>query len=232
MKTSKLILITFVITVLIIGLFDFIVAPKLPNTVQVGYFKAATNSEQILAVGVTKDSEAFAALYTKEGDKKWHQVLTDRCIIAKNGLGRKLEDDGKTPKGLFKITQAFGLAKDPGAMMKYTQIDNTYYWVGDTQSPLYNTLVSTKKVDYFDQPRSINFTSSKGAFEYAFSFNYNPYNIPNMGAGAFIQCMQSLDQKYTNGNIAFDHKTMVNLLKLVQDNCVIIIDDIGNLTNY
>ena len=66
---------------------------------------------------------AFPAKAARVGYAGWHWAA------------RRVEGDGSTPAGTFRITTAFGLAADPGAKIPYRRVDGNDYWVGDARDP-------------------------------------------------------------------------------------------------
>ena len=52
-----------------------------------------------------------------------------------------------TPEGVYPLTQAFGVAPDPGTDLPYVQVDASHYWVDDPNSQYYNQFVSTNEVE-------------------------------------------------------------------------------------
>ncbi len=48
---------------------------------------------------------------------------------------RRVQGNGTTPAGTFRITTAFGLGADPGTRVPYTRVDRNDRWVGDRSDP-------------------------------------------------------------------------------------------------
>lgn len=68
-------------------------------------------------------------------------------------------EPGKTPRGQFSFTYAFGILPNPGTELSYTQVDDTYYWVDDVNSRYYNQFVTTKTT-----PKAWNFPADAFLF--------------------------------------------------------------------
>ena len=128
-------------------------SPRLPEASRVARLAVAKDASELVLVGATRGSRARVGFYTREEDG-WHLVLETPAYIGRKGLGKTREGDGKTPVGCFRLTQAFGIAGDPGSRLPYTRVDETHYWVGDSRSEHYNRFVSTRDVTDFDRKES------------------------------------------------------------------------------
>ena len=87
----------------------------------------------------TKSSYATLRAYARGGDGRWRAAFP--AMAARNGYAgwqwasRRVQDTGTTPIGTFRITEAFGLAANPGARLPYRRVDKNDYWVGDRRDP-------------------------------------------------------------------------------------------------
>ena len=185
--------------------------------------------KQIVTVKGTKGSEAEFALHEKDSGG-WYEVVTCKAYIGKKGFGKTREGDMKTPQGMFAFTKAFGINDDPGSVMYYTQVDDSHYWVGDSQSEYYNQFVSTKDFEDFNKKASEHIIDYKQAYKYCLNINYNEDGVPNRGSAIFLHCQTN--NKFTAGCVAIPEKDMIKVLKHVNSECVVIMDTAKNIMNY
>lgn len=185
--------------------------------------------KQIVTIKGTKGSEAEFTLHEKDSGG-WYEVLTCKAYIGKNGWGKAREGDNKTPKGMFSFTKAFGIEDDPGSVMYYTKVDDSHYWVGDSQSEYYNQFVSTLDIDNFSKKDSEHIIDYKQAYKYCLNISYNEDGVPHLGSAIFLHCQTN--NKFTNGCVAIPEKDMIKVLKHVNDTCVVIMDTAKDIMNY
>lgn len=92
------------------------------------------NAQQLLVVVGTGGTYATLHAYQRE-EPGWREVVPP--MAARIGYGgwawadRRVQDTGTTPAGTFTLTEAFGLAADPGAQLPYRRVGRNDYWVGD-----------------------------------------------------------------------------------------------------
>ena len=78
--------------------------------------------------------------------------LSTKAYIGRNGTtDNKIEGDGKTPIGTFKLGKIFGFGNKEKVKAEfnidnYIKITPTMYWVDDSKSTHYNKLVETKEI--------------------------------------------------------------------------------------
>ncbi|MCR5346811.1 MAG: L,D-transpeptidase family protein [Fretibacterium sp.] len=207
-----------------------VVLAAAPSPGWVADLKAVKDAEQIVIVSGTKGSNADFSMHEKDEDGQWHQVLSAQAYIGKKGWGKKREGDGKTPVGVFRFTMAFGIKADPGCPMGYTQVDDTHYWNGDSNSPRYNQFVSTRDGDKFSRKSSEHIVDYTLAYPYVLNISYNEEGTPNRGSAIFLHCYTR--NHYTAGCVAIPEKVMIEVLKRVKDNCVVVMDQGKNIRRY
>ena len=201
--------------------------PLVPQ--KVARLKAAQGVRQLILVGGTTDTDALLTFYEKSGSS-WKEIFTTHAYIGKNGLGKKKDGDGKTPVGVFRLTKAFGIAPNPGCALDYTQVDETHYWVGDSLSPFYNKLVSTRDVVEFDKLKSEHIAEYVRAYQYGFNISYNEAGRPGLGSAIFLHCASGIP--YTGGGVAVPEDFMLRLLHVIQPGCRIVIARIQDLSRF
>ena len=209
------------------------VLPEQPNptpsdTKEVKNLTIASTTNQIIMVAAN-GSRATLSMYTKKENGSWETTLfTENCYIGMNGLGKTKEGDKKTPVGAFHFTKAFGIKSNPGTQLEYIQVNDSHYWVDDSNSNYYNQFVSTDNVNK-------NWSSAEHIIEYSPTYNYclaldyNDACEPGKGSAIFLHCINLGE---TTGCIAIPEEIMIKVLKNVNENCVIIIDTETNIWNY
>jgi len=96
------------------------------------------DARQLLVVVGTGRTYATLHAYQRE-PAGWREVVP--AMAARIGYGgwvwaaRRVQDTGTTPAGTFPLTEAFGLAADPGAELPYRRVGTGDYWVGDRRDP-------------------------------------------------------------------------------------------------
>lgn len=144
-----------------------------------------------------------------------HNIKTE-AYIGKNGATEnKVEGDGKTPIGRFKLGKAFGTHKKEEILYNdYTEITKDLYWVDDSNSRYYNTLVDISKVEK-DWNSAEHLIKYKEQYEYGIEIKSNPENIPNKGSAIFLHCKKS---DYTLGCVSIDKLIMKQILNCINEN--------------
>ena len=191
---------------------------------------AAEDAEQLVIVSGTKGSNADFYFYEKNPDGEWEEIISCPAYIGKKGWGKTREGDLKTPRGVFHFTMAFGINDDPGCEIDYTKVDETHYWVGDSDSEKYNQFVSTRDYKNFNKKDSEHIIDYKLAYKYCLNISYNEDGTPGKGSAIFLHCYTK--NKFTGGCVAIPEGKMIEVLRHVKDGCVIVMDESRNIKNY
>lgn len=155
-------------------------------------------------------------------EKERRKIFETQAFIGKNGItNSKVEGDGKTPEGLFKLGIAFGThdIKEMNKDIEYIEINENLYWVDDVKSKYYNKLVDITKVrkDWNTAEHLIEYPKQ---YEYAIEIKSNIDNIPNRGSAIFLHC--SINSP-TSGCVAIERNKMLEIFKrLNQDTRIFI----------
>lgn len=192
----------------------------------VANLKVAEETNQILAV-VAKDNFATVSLHEKNKDGIWIESFSTQASIGKNGIGKTREGDGKTPTGIYHFTFAFGIKENPGANFEYIEVDDSHYWVDDSNSKYYNQFVSTKDVEK-DWDSAEHILSEEGSYNYVLATDYNAECKPGEGSAIFMHCTPTGGA----GCIAVSEESMIAILERISPDCVLIIDDETNIYSY
>ena len=182
--------------------------------------EAAQTATQIIAVQYTGSSRATLTYHEKK-DGVWQQLLSCNAVVGKNGIGKALEGDKKTPRGTYALTSAFGIEKNPGTAMEYTRLTKDHYWNCTVGSEYYNQLVDVSQVDYTPTAADEHLRDSKGYYDYAIVLDYNHDCVPGKGSAIFLHCSGS--KKTTNGCIAIPEEEMMQLLQMLEPGAKIVI---------
>ena len=191
---------------------------------------AAEDAEQLVIVSGTKGSNANFYFYEKNSDGEWNEIISCPAYIGKKGWGKTREGDLKTPRGVFHFTMAFGINDDPGCSLGYTKVDETHYWVGDSNSEKYNQFVSTRDYKNFNKKDSEHIIDYNLAYKYCLNISYNENGTPGKGSAIFLHCYTK--NKFTGGCVAIPEEKMIEVLRHVKNNCVVVMDERKNLKKY
>lgn len=211
-----------------------IISPHLKskNEIDVSKLKIAEVAEQIFIVypDAYTSSKATVHMYEKTDSSTWEQVFETRGFIGKNGLGKRVQGDNKTPVGLYDFTTVFGILDDPGCKLKYNKVDETHYWDGDSKSTMYNKFVSTRTYKDFDMQNSEHLIDYKPQYYYGININYNAESVPFKGNAIFLHVYGT--SPYTGGCVSINEKLMKLVVQKITKKAYIIIDLLENIDKY
>lgn len=192
----------------------------------------AETASQIIVVAAD-GSNATVSMHEKAEDGIWTELLSTAGKIGRNGIGKTKEGDGKTPTGVYRFLFGFGNMPDPGCGLNYTQVDDSYYWVDDSESVYYNQFVTTNEVTK-DWDSAEHISGVKNSYNYVLALDYNVDCVPGKGSAIFMHCTPTGGA----GCIAIPEDVMVEIMQNVKDGCVVVIDseevlyDIPNFSNF
>jgi len=192
----------------------------------VANLRVAEETNQILVVAAKGDS-AEVSLHEKDDKGIWKEVLSTEADIGRNGIGKTKEGDGKTPTGVYNFTFAFGIKDNPGTNFEYVEVDDSHYWVDDSSSKYYNQFVSIKDVEK-DWDSAEHIMSAEESYHYVLATDYNAKCEPGVGSAIFMHCTPTGGA----GCIAISEESMVDILRSIKQDCVLIIDDEVNIYSY
>ena len=186
----------------------------------------AKTASQIIVVAAD-GSSATVSMHDKEEDGTWTEILSTTGKIGRNGIGKTKEGDGKTPTGVYRFLFGFGNMPDPGCGLSYTQVDDSYYWVDDSDSAYYNQFVSTNDVAK-DWDSAEHIAGVKRSYNYVLALDYNVECIPGKGSAIFMHCTPTSGA----GCIAIPEEKMLEIIRNVKDGCVVVIDSVEGVMGY
>lgn len=197
-----------------------------------------TDNTQLVLVTVKDWQAATGELQTFERiDGQWQTVAEPFPVsIGKNGsawgLGLhpiqsngllKVEGDGKSPAGIFKIGKGFGYTPMPNTKLTYQTMTDMDWCVDVVTSPLYNQIVSTKDVtiqavEGSSEPmrRDLHLNGDL-LYQRGFVIEHNPNNIPKSGSCIFAHIWRS-PSVGTAGCTAMDAIHMDSLMQWLDTN--------------
>ncbi|MDO5416108.1 MAG: L,D-transpeptidase family protein [Lachnospiraceae bacterium] len=220
----------------------------IPSQYEVSSFTTIPSDAKSLMVIEGHGKTARATFYVKQGEEQiqlsqgpgsqparadgWTKITDTGAYVGRNGIGKEKEGDEKTPRGLFTLDEAFGTKAAPEQVkVPYLQVDDGYYWVGDSSSPYYNQMADIRKTGaVFDTAVSEHLSSYGGkAYYYCLAVGFNKEQTPNKGSAIFLHCT---DGPGTGGCIAIPEAAMEKVLKNLVYPAYILIDEGENLKNY
>ena len=182
--------------------------PKIANT------SVAASSSQLISVVSTGGSTAELILWQKDSNGTWYEYDSMFARLGENGMKNSsdvYEMDLSTPTGVYTLTEAFGVASDPGSQVPYRVLDGSEYWVDDVNSPYYNTM-------QFGEPNgrwtsAEHLTDYQNAYKYALVIDYNRWPVvPGKSSAIFLHVDVGIP---TYGCVAVAQSKMVEILNWV-----------------
>ena len=166
-------------------------------------------TQQLIFVKCKETTNVDISMYQKS-EYGWKCILDCPGYIGRNGLGKQVQGDQKTPEGIFNLTSAFGIKDNPGTQMPYVKIHEYLYWCEDEQ--YYNTLI-----DIREKPHSCSgerLVDYGPQYHYGMVLDYNKECIYGKGTAIFLHCTDQLP--YTEGCIAVEESYMIKILRNAQ----------------
>ncbi|MBA4317342.1 MAG: hypothetical protein C0412_02975 [Flavobacterium sp.] len=187
------------------------------------------NVGQLLVV-YNEKTESYTAVFValEKKDNNWFVKQEPIAAgIGKNGFAlplQKLEGDGKSPTGIFKLGKLFSYEKQTNTLLENQQTSKEDKWIDDVNSPDYNKHVSGAT----DAKSYENLLLNTDVYKYCtvIEYNTNPV-IKGKGSAIFFHlCIK--ENCFTAGCVAIKEdymKLMVNWLDPKQNPTIIM----GNL---
>ena len=167
------------------------------------------DSEQLLVV-YNYQPESYSAILVVLEKKEGRWVVKQQPIeagIGKNGFAlpkNKLEGDGKSPTGIFRLGKLFTYEKQLITLLGYQQTTKEDKWIDDPNSGDYNTYVRG-----FTNAKSYeNLLLNNDAYKYCMVIEYNTNPIIK-GKGSAIFFHLGVKKPYlTAGCVAINEQNM------------------------
>ncbi len=187
------------------------------------------NVQQLLVVYNYKP-ESYTAVFValEKKDNKWIVKLNPiEAGIGKKGFAlpqTKIEGDGKSPTGIFKLGKLFSYKKQLTTLLENKQTTKEDKWIDDPNSPDYNKYISgvTNAKSYE------NLLLSSDVYKYCIVIEYNTNPVVKGNGSAIFFHLAIKAPYFTAGCVAIKEeymKLMVNWLDSKQNPTIIM----GNL---
>ena len=141
---------------------------------------------------------------------RYQALFSTPGVVGRNGAGKTREGDGKTPLGTFTVGNAYGILDDPGSQIPYRKVTSNMYWCGNSESPYYNTLITTGG----GHPNDEHLIDYAGVYNYLLDVGYNTARTPYKGSAIFLHCWRGADST-TAGCIAIPENMMRKTLETI-----------------
>ncbi|MGK8520326.1 L,D-transpeptidase family protein [Nocardia asteroides] len=153
-------------------------------------------------------------LWQRDRFRRWERTLAVPAWVGTAGISREAREGAAyTPEGTFALTEGFGRLPAVGAKLPYLPVDpsNSWWWVSDTESWLYNQKYRCTEGDCpFDTTRSENLGRTDPQYNYALVIDYNRFPVePGRGSAFFVHVDVG---KPTAGCVAVAAEVMRTLL--------------------
>ena len=172
-------------------------------------YQSSSKVRQLVFVRYTGGTSAVVELYKKVSGN-WKLALSCSGEVGLEGIGTASEYRAVTPQGVYNLTSGFGISPNPGAKMKYVQVNEYMYWCSDEN--YYNQLIDIREcphdcwgehlIDYYP------------CYEYGMFFDYNKKNVYGKGSAFFLHVKGNTG--YTMGCVGVSRKNMIKILKTCQ----------------
>jgi L,D-peptidoglycan transpeptidase YkuD (ErfK/YbiS/YcfS/YnhG family) len=198
-------------------------------------FIAEKNSSQLENVGqllvvYNEKPESFSAVFValEKKDNKW--VVKQEPIaagIGKNGFAlpnKKIEGDGKSPTGFFKLGKLFSYEKQTNTLLENQQITKEDKWIDDVNSTDYNKHIIGKT----NAKSYENLLLKNDVYKYCLVIEYNTNPVVKGKGSAIFFHLSKKENSFTAGCVSIKEeymKLMVNWLDPKQNPSIIM----GNL---
>ena len=173
--------------------------------------------DQVITVSVTSSTATMGVLeaWERQGEEFARVRGPVRVYVGEDGVGLASERRSRTPRGVFALTEAFGLARDPGTALPYTRVGLSHWWVSDVRSAHYNTMrvCSPGASCGFRQSRSEQL-GAIDAYRYAIVIDYNRDPVvPGRGSAFFLHVTEG---RPTQGCISMSASDLKWLLRWLE----------------
>ena len=175
---------------------------------------------------------ATVSMHKRDQDGQWKQILSTPGYVGKNGLcldADHAEGCGQTPTGVYHFNKAFGIASDPGCAIPYTKVTGDTWWSGDDREGMhYNEMVDLKDFPALDMENSEHIVDYEYQYQYCLNISFNEDGTPGRGSAIFLHCLGPT-KPYTGGCVAIPEYAMLQVMRNVQPDCVVVIDTLENM---
>ncbi|MCI6870097.1 MAG: hypothetical protein MR853_05140 [Selenomonadales bacterium] len=172
---------------------------------------------QVILVQHIENSRARVQLYVKTDEYPdfWTKLLTCDAYVGRNGLGKTMEGDMKSPAGDFGVITAVGMKDNPGTKAEYLKLDEHIFCA---DGPYYNKLVDDREIPREEilKYNGDHMNDTSPQFNYGLFLDYNKECIPGKGSYIFMHC--DGPSPFTAGCVAVSEENMKFILQHVDNN--------------
>ena len=148
-------------------------------------------------------------------DCRYEKVFSCPAVIGKNGPGKQVEGDVKTPLGTWTVGNAYGIKPDPGSLIPYKQITDDMYWCGDSANgKAYNKLIYHSDDPSADHSEDEHLIDVGDRYNYLLDMGYNAACAPYCGSALFLHCWRNSNFP-THGCVGIAEENMVKVLQTI-----------------
>ena len=182
-------------------------------------FAGGTTSGQVVTVSAANATTTWATVdaWQRQADGRYFRVAHfPNARIGAQGMGTASETRSKTPVGVFRLGQGFGVQPSPGAGIPYIHADANDVWTGSTGSVINQhrrCARNTCPASYGAFERLVNYPQQ---YAYGAVIGYNmspPYGtraVAGKGSAFFLHVANA---QATGGCVAVSQSQMIWLLR-------------------
>ncbi len=174
---------------------------------------------QQLVVVIASDMNVTSAVmtrYEKEADRYNAVSAPVAVVLGRSGLGwdqgrqpLKYEGDGRSPAGVFDITDSFGEDPKPNSALSYLYADDKLICIDDINDSRYNTIGN---LDVNNVPKSYeSMRRADAVYRNGAVINYNTQRVSGRGSCIFFH-LNHPNKRPTSGCTAMDEQPLLDLL--------------------
>ncbi len=176
--------------------------------------------KSVISVKLKEGCRAELVLYKTNEKNKSETILKCEALIGKNGLGKTIEGDNKTPVGEFGLLYAFGIKPNPGTKLKYLQITDSHYACNEN-CEFYNKIIDINVINH--KCKGEHIIDFVPIYNYGIVLDYNKQCIYPNGSAIFLHCNGK--KEHTYGCISVAEKNMITILSNIEIDTKIIVSE-------
>jgi len=195
-------------------------AQKNKSAIEKALLIAENNKSQLENVGqllvvYNEKPESFSAVFValEKNNNKW--VVKQEPIaasIGKNGFAlplQKVEGDGKSPSGIFKLGKLFSYEKQTNTLLENQQTTKDDKWIDDVNSADYNKHISGST----DAKSYENLLLNNDIYKYCTVIEYNTNPVIKGKGSAIFFHLALKPTSFTAGCVAINEEYMELMVK-------------------
>lgn len=210
----------------------WLVSPPTTPLIQPKNFADAFKTKQLIVVTSAgwNTTQGTLAFYELDAQGNWKATANDvKVTLGRTGMAwgaglqptslntgtLKREGDGKSPAGIFKLTQLFSYG-ELETRMDAVRSDSTLYCVDDVNSAYYNQLVSTSQVSK-DWNSAEEMKRKDNLYKFGVVVAYNAEGRKGAGSCIFLHIWRD-QNKATAGCTAMTESNLLTIIHALDKN--------------